>query len=75
MNVIFSVSYDQVVLPQNSYDQFMVKNGPASQLKESRLSGHSRFEVLINDDVKIKQIEKIKYLGVRIMKKALEKRR
>jgi Reverse transcriptase (RNA-dependent DNA polymerase) len=82
---LFTLSFadDQVVIAQDSYDlEFMIKRlydtykywGLQVSLKKTEylaVNTDANFEVLINDDVEIKQVEKFKYLGATLNKNGL----
>ena len=84
-NTLFSLSFvdDQVLLAQDSYDlEFMMKKlhqeykkwGLEMSLAKRKylvINSDARFQVLINDNVEIKQVEKFKYLGSYLDKNVL----
>lgn len=86
-NTLFTLSFadDQVVIAQDSYDlEFMTKRlyqeynkwGLQVSLKKTEylaVNSNACFEVFINDNVQIQQVDKFKYLGATINNEGLGK--
>lgn len=82
---LFTLSFadDQVVLAQDAYDlEFMIKRlyneykkwGLQVSLQKTEYlvaNSEAKFEVMINDDVQVKQVDQFKYLGAQINKEGL----
>ncbi|XP_030757801.1 uncharacterized protein LOC115883584 [Sitophilus oryzae] len=82
--ISLSFADDQVVIAQDSYDlEFMLNRlheeyerwGLKISFKKTEflvVNSETNFELLLNDEVQLSQIEQIKYLGVNINKRGLE---
>lgn len=87
-HILYSLSFadDQVVIAQDSYDlEFMLNRlheeyerwGLKISFKKTEflvcvVNSETNFELLLNDEVQLSQVEEFKYLGVNINKRGLE---
>lgn len=87
-HILYSLSFadDQVVIAQDSYDlEFMLNRlheeyerwGLKISFKKTEflvcvVNSETNFELLLNDEVQLSQVEQFKYLGVNINKRGLE---